>query len=53
LPLRDKLGQAAGHRDEKPWMRHFGSLAHLRKESRRVEKIIEEEFEAIDIDAWK
>jgi len=34
-------------------MRHFGSLAHLRKESRRVEKIIEEEFEAIDIDAWK
>jgi len=34
-------------------MKHFGSLAHLRKESRRIEKIIEEEFETIDVDAWK
>jgi hypothetical protein len=51
--LRDKLGQTTGHPDEKPWTKHFGSLAHLRKESRRIEKIIEEEFEAIDIDAWK
>jgi hypothetical protein len=30
-------------------MKHFGSLAHLRKESRRIEKIIEAEFETIDV----
>jgi len=53
LALREKLGQTTGHRDKKPWMKHFGSVAHLRKESRRIEKIIEEEFETIDVDAWK
>jgi hypothetical protein len=53
LALQDKLGQATRHSDEKPWMKHFGALAHLRRESRRIEKIIEEEFETIDIDAWK
>jgi hypothetical protein len=34
-------------------MKHFGSLAHLRKETRRIERIIEQEFEAVDVDAWK
>ena len=34
-------------------MKHFGSLAHLRKETRRIERIIEQEFETIDPDAWK
>ena len=51
--LREKLGSTTGHGDNKPWMKHFGLLAHLRKESRRIEKIIEEEFETIDVDAWK
>jgi hypothetical protein len=34
-------------------MKHFGSLAHLRKETRRIERIIEQEFETIDPDALK
>jgi hypothetical protein len=25
----------------KPWMKHFGKLKHLRKETRRISKIIE------------
>jgi len=51
--LRQKLGQSSGRVGEKRWKKHFGSLAHLRKETRRIERIIEQEFETIDADAWK
>ena len=34
-------------------MKTFWLAAHLRKETRRIERIIEEEFETIDLDAWK
>jgi hypothetical protein len=51
--LREKLGQASGCTGERLWRKHFGSLAHLRKENRRIERIIEQEFETIDPDAWK
>jgi hypothetical protein len=51
--LRQKLGQLPERLGEKRWRKHFGSLAHLRKETRRIERIIEQEFETIDPDAWK
>ena len=51
--LREKLGQASERSGQRLWMKHFGSLAHLRKETRRIERIIEQEFETIDADAWK
>jgi hypothetical protein len=51
--LWQKLGQAPERIGEKPRKRHFGSLAHLRKETRRIERIIEQEFETIDPEAWK
>jgi hypothetical protein len=51
--LREKLGQASERTGERLRMKHFGSLAHLRKETRRIERIIEQEFETIDPDAWK
>ena len=51
--LRQKLGQSPEPAGEKRWRKHFGSLAHLRKETRRIERIIEQEFETIDADAWK
>jgi hypothetical protein len=51
--LREKLGQASERSGERLRMKHFGSLAHLRKETRRIERIIEQEFETIDPDAWK
>ena len=38
---------------EKPWMKHFGALSKLRKESRRIEKVIEKEFEAIEPAEWR
>jgi hypothetical protein len=51
--LQEKLGQASERSGQRLWMKHFGSLAHLRKETRRIERIIEQEFETIDADAWK
>ncbi len=33
---------------EKPWMRAFGGLRDLHRETLRVERLIEQEFECID-----
>jgi hypothetical protein len=57
--LRDFVAEAMNEKlhvppaGEKPWMKHFGALSRLRKESRRIEKIIEKEFEAIDREEWQ
>jgi hypothetical protein len=34
-------------------MKHVGKLKHLRKESHRIEKLIEDRFEQIDPEPWK
>jgi hypothetical protein len=49
--LADKL--SAGRSDEKPWMKSFGKLRALRKETARINRIIEVEFERIDSEDWK
>lgn len=51
--LREKLGRSSDRIDTKPWMKHFGSVAHLREETRSIEKVIEKEFETIDADGWR
>jgi hypothetical protein len=43
--LAEKLTAPAG---DKPWMKSFGKLSGLRKESARISRIIEEEFERIE-----
>ncbi|MDQ2898252.1 MAG: hypothetical protein M3Y07_00450 [Acidobacteriota bacterium] len=48
--LRRKSG---GVPAEKPWMRAFGGLRDLHKETKRVEKVIEDEFERIDEEEWR
>jgi hypothetical protein len=45
--VRDKLVTDA-KATEKPWMAAFGKLRHLRKETARINRIIEEEFEQIE-----
>jgi hypothetical protein len=45
--LADKL-RARGERDAKPWMKTFGKLRDLRKETARINLIIEEEFDRIE-----
>lgn len=44
--LADKLRAENGSR--KPWMSAFGKLRHLRKETAKINRIIEEEFEQIE-----
>jgi hypothetical protein len=48
--LTEKLNRSS---DTKPWMKYCGTLSHLHKETRRIEKIIETEFETIDPADWK
>jgi hypothetical protein len=42
--VEDKL-EAAPAAGAKPWMKHMGKLRHLRRETRRIDKVIEQEFE--------
>ena len=57
--LRDFVAEAMNEKlhvrpvGEKPWMKHFGVLSKLRKENRRIEKIIEKEFEAVNAEEWR
>jgi hypothetical protein len=44
-----KVARVAGQR---PWMKHVGKLKDLRDETRRIDAIIEKEFEAIDPEMW-
>jgi hypothetical protein len=45
--------QSTSANDPKPWMKHFGKLKGLRKETRRINKIIENANEKIDTEMWK
>ena len=45
--VKDKL-DAESKSEEKPWLSAFGKLRRLRKESARINRIIEAEFEQIE-----
>ena len=45
--VKDKLANTRSD-GEKPWMAAFGKLHHLRRESARINRIIEEEFEQVE-----
>jgi hypothetical protein len=49
--VEDKLktAPAAG---VKPWMKHMGKLKDLRRESQRINRVMEEAFEKIDPEVW-
>ena len=49
--VEDKLKNSAST-VERPWMKHVGKLKHLHKETARIDRIIEEEFEQIEPDMW-
>lgn len=54
IPLRAFISEAladklrADNGKSKPWMSAFGKLRHLRKETARINRIIEGEFEQIE-----
>ena len=43
----------AGPQTGKPWMNIVGKMSHLHKENLRIDKIVEEEFEAIEPEDWR
>jgi len=45
--LSDKL-RAQGARGSKPWMKTFGKLRHLHKETARINRIMKEEFDQVE-----
>jgi len=50
--VRDKLA-ADAKTGERPWMKHFGKLKHLHKETERINRLIEEDSERIDSEMWR
>jgi hypothetical protein len=57
IPLRQFVGDAVAEKlaakdpaRDKPWMPLVGKLRHLRKETARINRLIEEEFERIETD---
>jgi hypothetical protein len=54
IPFRELVSEAiadklrANRAQETPWMRSFGKLRAMRKESARINRIIDEEFENIE-----
>jgi len=59
VPLREFVTEAVKDRIQlhrgsngKPWMKVAGRLRHLHKETARISKIIEQEFERIEPEDW-
>ena len=48
-----KLDSEAGRSGEKPWMRHFGALAANAEAVRKVDRVIEDEFERVNPADWR
>ncbi len=46
--LADKLRSQATGSDPKPWMKSFGKLRHLRNETARINRIVEDEFDQVE-----
>ena len=48
--LREKLAVGGGRAftSEPPWMKGFGALKSLRKESARIQALIDEEFRVVE-----
>jgi len=50
--VKDKLA-ASDKPADKPWLKHMGKLRHLRKETARINRRIEEDSEKIDPEIWR
>lgn len=50
--VNDKLAPKNGA-GEKPWIKLMGKLKHLRKETARVNRLVEEDSEKIDAEIWR
>lgn len=59
IPLRELVSEALAEKlharpgDHKPWLKTFGKLRGLRKETARINRIIQVEFGRIDPEDWQ
>jgi hypothetical protein len=58
IPLRRFVTEAVEEKlktagREKPWMKMAGGLRHLRKETARIQRVIDDEFDRIEPEDWK
>lgn len=59
IPLRALVSEALAEklrvrgRQDKPWLKTFGKLRSLRKETAHISRIIEEEFGRIEPEDWQ
>lgn len=59
IPLRQFVTEAVENElrarpaaGQRPWVRLAGRLRHLRKETARIQQLIEREFESIEPEEW-
>ena len=60
IPLREFVTQAVREKlaendksGERPWVKQMGKLKHLRQETARINRLIEEDSEKIDAEMWR
>jgi hypothetical protein len=59
IPFRELVSEALAEklrvqgRKDKPWLKTFGKLRSLRKESARISRTIEQEFGQIEPQEWQ
>ena len=60
IPLREFVTEAVKDKlasevksSEKPSVKHIGKVRHLRKETVRISRLIEEDSEKIDSEMWR
>ncbi len=60
VPLRQFVIEAVEEKlksdaspEEKPWLKHMGKLKYLRKETARINRLIEEDSGKIDPEMWR
>jgi hypothetical protein len=59
IPLRELISEALAEKlrtpdaIERPWLSLFGELRSLRKETARINRVIELEFDQIEPEDWK
>jgi hypothetical protein len=50
--VKAKLETAPVSPEQRPWMKGAGALKHLHKETVRIQKLIDDEFEQIEPELW-
>ena len=50
--VEEKLASTS-HNEERPWVRLAGGVKHLHKETTRINRIINSEFEKIEPEDWE